>query len=89
VGDITYLRTGEGWPCLATVIDLATRMVVGWAMSERMTADIVVSAPGMAHGRGYVADGAILRSDYAAESAKPRFSALPLVGAPTAPPFAA
>jgi transposase InsO family protein len=32
VGDITYLRTGEGWLYLATVIDLATRMVVGWQL---------------------------------------------------------
>src|SRR5215467_13383981 len=30
VGDITYLKTGEGWLYLATVIDLATRMVTGW-----------------------------------------------------------
>ena len=63
VGDITYLRTGEGWLYLATVIDLCTRMVVGWALSERMTADIVVSALEMARGRGYVADGAIFHSD--------------------------
>ena len=32
VGDITYLRTDQGWLYLATVIDLATRMVVGWQM---------------------------------------------------------
>ena len=63
VGDITYLRTGEGWLYLATVVDLATRMVVGWAMAPRMTADIVVSALEMAHGRGYVADGSIFHSD--------------------------
>ena len=63
VGDITYLRTGEGWLYLATVIDLCTRMVVGWSLSERMTADIVVSALEMARGRGYVADGAIFHSD--------------------------
>jgi putative transposase len=30
VGDITYLRTGEGGLYLATMIDLATRMIVGW-----------------------------------------------------------
>jgi transposase InsO family protein len=30
VGDITYLRIGEGWLHLATVIDLVTCMVVGW-----------------------------------------------------------
>ena len=33
VGDITYLRTGEGWLYLATVIDLATRMVTGWQLA--------------------------------------------------------
>lgn len=63
VGDITYLRTGEGWLYLSTVIDLCTRMVVGWALSERMTADIVVSALEMARGRGYVAEGAVFHSD--------------------------
>jgi putative transposase len=34
VGDITYLWTDEGWLYLATVIDLYSRLVVGWAMSE-------------------------------------------------------
>ena len=63
VGDITYLRTGEGWLYLAVVIDLCTRMVVGWSMSERMTADLVVSALDMAKGAGYVAGGAIFHSD--------------------------
>ena len=62
-GDITYLRTGEGWLYLATVIDLSTRMVVGWSMSERMTADICVSALEMASRAGYVAGGAIFHSD--------------------------
>lgn len=63
VGDITYLKTGEGWLYLAVVIDLATRMVVGWSMSERMDARLVVDAPGSARGRGFVAGGAISRSD--------------------------
>jgi transposase InsO family protein len=38
VGDITYLRTGEGWLYLTTVIDLCTRMIVGWAMAGHMRA---------------------------------------------------
>ena len=63
VGDITYLRTGEGWLYLAAVIDLTTRMVVGWCFSERMTADIAVGALDMAWRRGYVAEGAIFHSD--------------------------
>ena len=61
-GDITYLRTGEGWPCLASVVDLAARMVVGWPFSARMTADMCVSALETAKRRGYVAGGAIFHS---------------------------
>lgn len=63
VGDITYLRTGAGWLFLATVIDLNTRMVVGWALSERMMADIVIDALEMARRHGYVAENAIFHSD--------------------------
>ena len=67
VGDITYLRTGEGWLYLSTVIDLNTRMVVGWSLSERMTADIVVSALASAKSRGYVAGNAIFHADRGAQ----------------------
>lgn len=63
VGDITYLKTKEGWLYLATVIDLCTRMVVGWAIAERMTADIVVEALERAWRRGYIAGNAIFHSD--------------------------
>ena len=63
VGDIAYLRTGEGRLCLSTVIDLNTRMVVGWSLSERMTADIAVSALASARSRGYVAGNAIFHAD--------------------------
>jgi putative transposase len=44
VGDITYIWTREGWLYLATVIDLYSRKVVGWALRERMTADLVTDA---------------------------------------------
>ena len=62
-GDITYLRTGEGWLYLAAVVDLATRMVVGWCFSARMTAGICVAALDMAKRRGYVAGNAVFHSD--------------------------
>ncbi|ELO79840.1 transposase, partial [Salmonella enterica subsp. enterica serovar Enteritidis str. SARB17] len=39
-GDITYLRTDEGWLYLAVVIDLWSRAVIGWSMSSRMTAQL-------------------------------------------------
>ena len=44
VGDITYVWTAEGWLYLATVIDLFSRRVIGWSMSNRMTAGLVNDA---------------------------------------------
>lgn len=43
-GDITYVWTEEGWLYLAVFIDLFSRMVVGWSMSERMTTELVEAA---------------------------------------------
>ncbi len=48
VSDITYIWTEEGWLYLAVVMDLYSRMVVGWAMSERMTSQLVIDALQMA-----------------------------------------
>jgi len=47
-GDITYIRTGEGWLYLATVIDLASRRLIGWSMGTRHDAHLVVAALEMA-----------------------------------------
>lgn len=44
VADITYLPTWMGFLYLAVVIDVWSRRVVGWAMGERMTADLVLAA---------------------------------------------
>ncbi|MFF4229691.1 IS3 family transposase [Streptomyces sp. NPDC001820] len=38
-GDITYIPTGEGWLYLATVIDIASRRVIGWATADHMRTD--------------------------------------------------
>lgn len=43
-GDVTYLRTGEGWQYLAIVMDLFSRRIVGWECGKRMTTDLVVAA---------------------------------------------
>jgi transposase InsO family protein len=48
VGDITYIETGEGWLYLSAFIDLYSRKVVGWSMSDRLTADLAVDAYTMA-----------------------------------------
>ena len=47
-GDVTYLRTGEGWSYLAIVMDLYSRRIVGWAVQKRMTVDLVERAMQMA-----------------------------------------
>ncbi len=59
-GDITYLKTGEGWLYLATVIDLATRMVVGWQLASYMRTSLITDALDMAVTGGHVSAGAAL-----------------------------
>lgn len=44
VGDITYISTWQGWAYLATVIDLASRKVVGWALADHMRTELVEEA---------------------------------------------
>jgi len=48
VGDITYLRTGEGWLYLATLLDLYSRKVIGWSMSDTIDRHLVLGALEMA-----------------------------------------
>lgn len=64
-GDITHLKTGEGWQYLASFVDLSTRTVVGWSFSTRMTADICASALEVVKRCGYVAGGAVFHSGLA------------------------
>ncbi|MBL6751650.1 MAG: IS3 family transposase [Nevskia sp.] len=61
--DITYIPTAEGWLYLAVVLDLYTRMVVGWAMSQRMTRELVIDALRMAWFRRRPPPGLIHHSD--------------------------
>jgi len=75
VGDITYLRTGEGWLYLATVIDLATRMVVGWQLAPHMRTSLVVDALQMAIDAGHVEHQAIFHTDKGAQYTSAAFAA--------------
>ena len=47
-GDVTYLRTGQGWMYLAIVMDLYSRRIIGWSIHKRMTVDLVERAMQMA-----------------------------------------
>jgi len=51
VSDITYIPTGQGWLFLCVFIDLYSRLVVGWSMSESMKADLVLDAFRMGLGK--------------------------------------
>jgi transposase InsO family protein len=62
-GDITYIRTWEGWLYLATVIDLASRKVVGFAMADHMRSELVEDALKMAIEQRKPAPGLIFHSD--------------------------
>jgi putative transposase len=63
-GDITYLRTGEGWLFLATVIDLYSRRVIGWSVASHMRTSLVADALAMAVAtRGGHAAGVTFHSD--------------------------
>lgn len=75
-GDITYLKTGEGWLYLATVIDLCTGMVIGWNMDAHMRASLCTGALAMARDHGYLhPDGAVFHSDRGTQYTSAEFQA--------------
>ncbi|CAI7977278.1 transposase [Frankia sp. Hr75.2] len=67
VGDITYIRTGEGWLYLATVIDLYSRKVVGWSMANHMRTELIIDAFTMAASRTTLTPNATFHSDRGAQ----------------------
>jgi putative transposase len=63
VGDITYIPTSQGWLYLAAVLDLHSRRIVGWALDQTMTTDLVCAALRMAFGRRQPAPGLVHHTD--------------------------
>jgi transposase InsO family protein len=63
LSDITYIRTEEGWLYLAATLDLYSRRIVGWAMSDRMTSDLTLNALKMAIHRREVGPDLVHHSD--------------------------
>jgi transposase InsO family protein len=63
VGDITYIATWEGWSYLATVIDLASRRIVGWSLADHMRTELVEDALKMAFEHRAPEEGVIFHSD--------------------------
>jgi putative transposase len=63
VGDITYIPTWQGWLYLATVIDCATRKIVGWAMDDNYRTPLITAAIKMAARNLRLPEGAVFHSD--------------------------
>ena len=62
-GDITYLKTGEGWLYLAVVMDLCSRRIVGWHAAKRMTTDLISKAMIKAYNLRQPPKGLVFHSD--------------------------
>ena len=76
VMDITYIATDEGWLYLAAVKDLFTCKIVGWAMSDRMKAELVGKALFMAVQTHKPAPGLIAHSDQGSQYASAEYRRL-------------
>jgi putative transposase len=76
LADITYIPTDEGWLYLAAVVDLYSRYVPGWDMSERMTSDLTRRALNMAIQRRPPTPGLIHHSDQGSQYTADAYQAL-------------
>lgn len=74
-GDVTYIKTWNGWAYLATVIDLHSRRLVGWAIDEHMRTSLVTDALDMAITNRRPAPGVIFHSDKGAQYTSKEFDA--------------
>ena len=74
VGDITYIETWEGWLYLATVIDCATRKLVGWAMDDNYKTPLIIDAIKMAARNLDLPEGAIFHSDRGSNYTSAKFA---------------
>ncbi len=76
VSDITYIWTLEGWLYLAGVLDLYSRRVVGWCMSDRLDADLACSALNMAIRNRKPEPGLVHHSDRGVQYASQAYQAI-------------
>ena len=67
--DITYVRTHQGWLYLAVVMDVWSRMIVGWSMSASMAAELADDALKMAIARRRPGKGCVHHSDHGSQYA--------------------
>jgi transposase InsO family protein len=76
LADITYIPTLEGWLYLATILDLFSRKIVGWAMADRMTTDLTLAALKMALRQRRPGAGLIHHSDQGSQYTDSRYQSV-------------
>lgn len=78
VGDITYIPTGEGWLFVSSVLDVCSRMIVGWSIADHLRTELCADALHAAvAGRGRVRmDGTVFHSDHGCQYTSEEFKAL-------------
>lgn len=72
-GDITYLKTAEGWMYLAIVMDLFSRRIVGWHIDKHMTTDLICKAMIKAANLRQPSKGLVFHSDRGSQYTSKRF----------------
>lgn len=75
-GDVTYLKTDEGWMYLAIVMDLYSRRIVSWAIDKRMTTSLVSRAMIKAYNLRQPPKGLVFHSDRGSQYTSKVFSKL-------------
>ncbi len=76
LSDITYIWTREGWLYLAVILDVFSRQIIGWSMSERMTQELVLNTLQQALSRRSITSELIFHSDRGSQYAAHKFSKL-------------
>ena len=79
-GDISYIWTSEGWLYLAVILDLYSRRVIGWAVSNRMKRDLAIRALDMAVALRQPPKGCIYHTDRGSQGGFNRSSQHPASG---------
>ncbi len=75
-GDITYLKTAEGWMYLAVIMDLYSRRIVGWAIDKRMTTSLISRAMIKAYNIRQPPKGLVFHSDRGSQYTSERYRKL-------------
>lgn len=73
VGDITYIPTDEGWLYLAGILDLYSRRLAGWAMSQHIDTELILAAWNMARTQDQPPPGLVFHSDRGVQYASHRY----------------